>query len=391
MESNNRLVRFARLMAGIPATNAALYHRIRFLVGDPVAYIEVDRGNCTHERTLILRDIEMERASQFARADHVHCPKEFAPEGGLSGDRETATAQAAAECLRRQGMTSVTGDRTLPLIFVELLRQAGIDVVYDADLGVLERRSKDDQELTWLREAQQMTEQAMEMACHTVARATARGDGVLLHEGEILTSERLRAMVDRFLLERGYDNPSSIIAGGPAGADCHDRGQGELRTGEPVIIDIFPQNKVTRYNGDSTRTVVHGDISDELRRMHETVVAAKDAAIHAAKAGQTGEDVHRAAIGMIQERGYSIGLPGPGDPLTYCGMTHGTGHGVGLEVHEPPLLDFNGPALVSEDVLTIEPGLYCRAIGGVRVEDMVVVRETGCENFNRLPIGLSWK
>jgi Xaa-Pro aminopeptidase len=71
-------------------------------------------------------------------------------------------------------------------------------------------------------------------------------------------------------------------------------------------------------------------------------------------------------------------------------MVHGTGHGVGLDVHEPPLLDFGGPKLVVGDALTIEPGLYCKAIGGVRVEDMVIVTADGCENLNTLPEGLEW-
>jgi Xaa-Pro aminopeptidase len=71
-------------------------------------------------------------------------------------------------------------------------------------------------------------------------------------------------------------------------------------------------------------------------------------------------------------------------------MVHGTGHGIGLEVHEPPLLDRKGPVLVAGDALTVEPGLYCKAIGGVRVEDMVIVTQNGCENLNRLPTGLEW-
>ena len=72
-------------------------------------------------------------------------------------------------------------------------------------------------------------------------------------------------------------------------------------------------------------------------------------------------------------------------------MTHGTGHAVGLEVHEPPLLDFGGPELLLGDCLTIEPGLYCRAIGGVRVEDMIILTEDGCQNLNSLYTGLDWK
>jgi Xaa-Pro aminopeptidase len=72
-------------------------------------------------------------------------------------------------------------------------------------------------------------------------------------------------------------------------------------------------------------------------------------------------------------------------------MVHGTGHGIGLEVHEPPLLDAGvSDLLVAGDALTIEPGLYSKAIGGIRVEDMVIVTQEGCENLNQLPEGLAW-
>jgi Xaa-Pro aminopeptidase len=121
------------------------------------------------------------------------------------------------------------------------------------------------------------------------------------------------------------------------------------------------------------------------------VVAAKAAAVAATRAGVTGEQVHAATIGAITAAGYRMGLPSQGAAADECRMTHGTGHGVGLEVHEPPLLDRGGPALVAGDCLTIEPGLYCRAIGGVRVEDMVIVTAGGCDNLNALPEGLTWK
>lgn len=381
----------ALLMAGIPASNAALYHQIRFLVGDPSAFLVTmdDQGQRT--RTLILRDIEMQRARQHARADRVACPADFAPATGLSGDRETATAQSVAECLHREGVRRVVADRSLPLLYADHLRQRGIEVVCDPDLGVIERRSKDAQEVEWLREAQQATEGAMEMACRLVAHATARADGVLLHEGQPLTAQRVRAAIDHWLLDRGYANPPAIVAPGPMGADCHDHGHGEIRTGEPVIIDIFPSNRSTRYNGDCTRTVVHGAIPDRLAKMHAAVVAAKLAAEAATRAGVTGEEVHAATQSVIRAHGFAMGLPTSSDPPSYCAMTHGTGHGVGLDVHEPPLLDRKGPVLVVGDALTIEPGLYCREVGGVRVEDMVIVTADGCENLNRLPFGLDWR
>lgn len=375
----------ATILAGIPATNLSLYRKIRFVVGDPTALIELDGKS-----TLILRDIEMDRARANSRADAVACPADYTPSGGLSGDRETATAQAAGEFLRRAGVAEVVADRSLPLIFASLIEEAGVKVRCDRELGVIERRQKDRDEIELLREAQALTEEAMTFACGIVARATAGSDGVLSHEGEILTSEGLRVLIDLFLLERGYFNPGSIVAGGPVGSDCHHHGTGPLRTGQPVIVDIFPRNKKTLYYGDCTRTVVHGDIPDEIQRMHRAVEAAKEAATLATRAGVTGEEVHAATSKSILASGFAMGLPGPDDPDSYCAMVHGTGHGIGLEVHEPPLLDRGGPPLLVGDALTIEPGLYSRALGGVRLEDMVIVTETGTENLNRLPFDLDW-
>lgn len=379
-----------RIAAGAPGNHSSLYWRIRFSVHDQVVLIEVPTATGT-ESTLILRDIEMDRARQFARVDHVACPAHFSPENGLSGDRETANAQAAAEFLRRAGVTRAVGDRTLPLIFADFARQAGITIDCDTEQWVMERRQKTAEEIEFIREAQLVTEQAVQMACELIASASARRDGVLLHEGAPLTSERVRAAVDHWLLDREYVNPTAIIAGGPAAADCHYMGAGELRTGEPVIVDIFPRCRRTRYNGDCTRTVVHGDIPDEVSRMHRTVRAAKAAAERTATVGATGEAVHLATIQTMRDAGYDYGLPGDQNPLSYCALTHGTGHGVGLDVHEPPLLDIKGPPLLAGEVITIEPGLYRRDIGGVRVEDVVVITEHGCETLNTVSEGLCWK
>lgn len=380
----------ARIAAGIPETNCSLFWRIGFNCGDPVAIVEYPRDGRVVS-VLILRDIEMHRAQQTARVDQVACPADFAPSDGLSGDRETATAQAAAECLRRAGVTRVAGHRSTPLIFAEMLRRAGIELDCELDLWVNERRQKTAAEVELLRESQRVTEEVMRLACERIARAEVRGDGVLMHDGRPLTSELMRAAIDHWLLDRGFLNLPSIVAGGPAGADCHDRGHGDLRTGEPVIVDIFPRSHATRYWGDCTRTVVNGEIPPELAKMHAAVCTAKAAATAATKAGVTGETVHLATKQAILAAGYSMGLPSADAPLSYCAMTHGTGHGVGLDVHEPPLLDMRGPLLLVGDALTIEPGLYRRDLGGVRVEDMVIVTADGCVNLNTLPEGLCWK
>jgi Xaa-Pro aminopeptidase len=377
----------ATLTAGIPSKNAILYHAIRFNVGDPAALIEIAGKG----RTLILREIEMDRAKQHARADKVLGYSDVAPASGLSGDRETGSAQGVVEFLRRNRITRVVTDRSLPFIYAHHIQSAGIALDYDPDKGVLNRRAKDEQEVAHLARAQRDTETVMERACRLIARAPADRAGVLQHDGAPLTAERMRSMIDIWLLEIGYANPDAIVAPGPEGGDCHNHGHGPIKTGQFVIVDIFPLNKTTLYNGDCTRTVVHGEVPDAIRAMHDAVVEAKAAAIAATRAGVTGEQVHGATARVLTARGYHMGQPAPDAPAELACMPHGTGHGIGLEVHEPPLLDRAGPALVVGDALTIEPGLYSKALGGVRVEDMVIVNANGCRNLNSLPEGLDWR
>lgn len=379
----------AIVMAGVPSENLALYHRVRFGSGDPAAWLSFqDNGRARTE--FIVRDIELDRAKKKVKVDRVVCPADYAPDCGLSGDRATATAQSVVECLRRGGARHVTADRTLPYIFAWHIQQAGIQLDYCPDLGVMDRRVKDEYEIHCLAESQQTTEQAMLMACQTVAQATASSDGMLLYSGQPLTSEVLQRKIAEFLLDRGFQCPHGmIVATLPQTADCHDKGSGPLRTGEAVIIDIYPQNTKTRYFGDCTRTVVHGDASDTLVRMHAAVLAAKDAATRLAIAGTQAGDVHAAARDQIEHSGFRFSRGEVADDPV---MPHGTGHGVGLEVHEPILLDDNGGTLLECEVLTIEPGLYSRRFGGVRVEDMVVVKNGAPpRNLNQLPVGLDWR
>lgn len=381
----------ACIWGGVPAHNLWLLHKTRFQVGDPVAYIAIPNAAGKTETFFILREIELDRAKKTANATNVHGYSDFTPKSGLSGDRETATAQAAAECLTRKGVREVWTDRSLPMLFAHVLNGAGITVHCDPELGVLERRSKTAQEVEALRAAQAMTERAVKMACEMIGKAKADSAGILQHDGAPLTSERVKTAINIFLLDQGFSTSDSIVAGGPQGGDCHERGSGPLRTGQPVIVDIFPMDPKTHYFGDCTRTVVHGVIPPEIAEMHAAVVEAKRAAIDSARVGVTGEQVHEAACAVFKKLGFATGLP-PRNTPGKAGTTfaHGTGHGVGLDVHEPPLLDRAGPALVEGDCLTIEPGLYSHTLGGIRIEDMVIVRARAVDNLNTLPEGLTW-
>ncbi|MCC6909563.1 MAG: aminopeptidase P family protein [Phycisphaerales bacterium] len=374
------------ILAGYPDRFPGVYHRIRFLCGDMTVFLDLGGGN-TH---LIVRNIELPRARQAGRARHIWCPEDLAPAGGLASDRDTSFAQAAAELLSREGVAEIRGDYLLPLLFVDVLGRRGVKVQFDPDLGRVDRRMKDNWEVQQLREAQQHTEAAIRHAYETIARADVV-DGVLQHDGAALTADRLRSMIIIFLLQRGLSNPNDcIVAPGKVGADCHHRGEGVLRLNEPIIIDVFPMSGKSRYWGDCTRTICRGAPHPTLSMMHGHVVEAKLRAIEACRAGRSGAVVHQAVLDVFTREKYHIGMPPDDAPDDLIFYPHGTGHGIGLECHEPPILDLLCGELVDGDALTIEPGLYCKAIGGVRVEDMVIARPDGCENLNSLPEGLWW-
>jgi len=372
----------ATIRAGVPAVSKAVYHAIRFLAHDPAVFIELLGEK---KRTiLIIRDVELERARKFAKADRVYPPAHFAPTAGLSGDREIATAQAAVECLLRHGVRRVAGDRSLPLLYVELAREAGVEITLDFDLGVVQRRQKDDFEVEAMAQAQRDTESAIAMACETILNAPADAAGVLQLDGAPLTSERVKTLIDLHLLKLGYENGESIVAAGPIGSDCHHPGAGEIRTGQPVMVDVFPMNKSTLYHGDSTRTVCHGDVPDVVRKMHAIVAEAKAAAEKATRAGITGDNVHYATVAVMKSHGVHIGFPPPDAPADLLFLPHGTGHGLGLDLKEPPLLDFKGVELLDGDAVTIEPAVYCKSVGGVRIEDLYIVRADRAQNLGGL-------
>ena len=375
----------ATLIAGVPSINKSVFHRVRFAPHDPVAWVALPGGRTA----MIVRDVELPRAKAGGRADAVYAYEDFPVAGGLSGDRGVRAAQATAECLVRNNVTRVVADRSLALIYADELSRRGIAVVCDRDLGIIERRQKDADEVAALRAVQGITEDAIRDACEHVAGARANDAGELVDAaGDALTSEGLKTRLDLFLIRNGCVSDGHIVAGGPAAADCHFAGSGPLRTGEPVIVDVFPRDLRSGYHGDCTRTVVHGNPSEKLVDMHAAVAEAKAASLAAVRAGVTGESVHLAATKVLQQRGYAVGFDSTGSPQGF--MPHGTGHGIGLDLKEPPLLDLGGPPLLVGDAVTVEPALYADDTGGVRLEDSIIVTADGCENLNTLPEGLSW-
>jgi Xaa-Pro aminopeptidase len=266
-----------------------------------------------------------------------------------------------------------------PAVFYAKLYEAGYN------LGIIEgaffpqRARKSDAEARAIRRGNAASAAGIR-AAEAVLRA-ARIDGKrLIYEGRVLTSERLRTIIDQACLARGATAASTIVAGGRQACDPHEVGHGPLRPNELIIVDVFPRMHKTGYHGDMTRTFLKGRASAAQRKLVATVRAAQCAALDAVKAGVKGSTVHAAADKVFSDGGYRTERRGNG----FVGFIHSTGHGLGLEVHESPRVSKGAGKLKAGNVVTIEPGLYYPDIGGCRIEDVVRVTKGGSEALSSM-------
>ncbi|WP_435073661.1 M24 family metallopeptidase [Halorubrum sp. HHNYT27] len=335
---------------------------------------------------VLVSGLEYGRAKAEADADTVERHADYDYEYGGREERYDMYAAFA----RDKGVESVSMPPRGPVGTADAMRERDIDVAVDGDDLLQEVRAvKTDAEVDAIHEAQRANEAAMRAAEELLASAdvAAEGDdaetGVLLSEGEPLTSERVAEEIEVTLLRHGCALDETIVAGGAQAADPHDRGFGPLRANEAIIVDIFPRSKATKYNADMTRTFCVGDPPAALREWYDLTERALDAALDAVEPGATGADVHAAACEVYEEAGEPTFRT---DPETETGFIHSTGHGIGLDVHESPRLASGGGELEAGHVITVEPGLYDPDVGGVRIEDLVVVTEDGYENLTEYPV-----
>ena len=318
-------------------------------------------------------------------------PVVLIPSGGGDPDFIFATGFAvesglfiSARMLREKGITHARVATGLPAVHLEELRAAGIEAEIDRTLFVAERRRKSAEQAAAIQEAQSAAEAAVTEVVRELAKAEIR-DGVLWSNGGPLTSEKLYARAQFALGERGFTCPDMIIASSPGSALPHYRGDGPIQANAPVIIDIFPTSRKTYFSGDLTRTVVVGEISEEVRRMHAAVLQALDVGIESISAGVPGKEPHLAVCQVLVDRGFGTTTEGFEGPDGVARMNHSTGHGVGLEIHEEPSLRAVAEEPLEEgDVVTVEPGLYLLGFGGVRIEDTGMVTKHGFHNFTTL-------
>lgn len=372
----------AILLYGDTQRNPTIFWRTGFLAPDPVVYFEHDGKG-----TLLVNSMELERARKEARVD-VRSYDEFDfTRSNREGGVRHAYTQMLTALLAEHGVERVRVDPDFPVRLARALEAADVEVIAEEPLFQTERRQKTPEQQEAVRRSQEAAQAGMTAARELLRDAEVR-DGMLYHDGEPLTSGVVIGAIEIELLRRGLAADGTIVAGGPGGADPHMSDTGHLAAGEPVIVDIFPQDKRSRYFGDMTRTFVAGEPSAEWLRMYDAVRAAHAAALKEVRAGVDGRDVHLAVCRTLFDAGFGTLVEGF-QREGVAKMNHGTGHGVGIEIHEAPRVSDVSQELLEGDVITIEPGVYTPEIGGVRLEDTVTVTRDGYRNLTDYP--MDWK
>ncbi|MFZ5493785.1 MAG: M24 family metallopeptidase [Verrucomicrobiota bacterium] len=296
--------------------------------------------------------------------------------GAKAGIAEIIATLARAHRLRR---FRVPDD--FPAHLYVKLTKLGLKLALANGLFFPEREIKTAAEAAAVREGNRLCAVGFTVVERILRSARIKGR-TLVHRGRRLTSESLRFALETAIREQGGDPRDTIVAGGDQACDPHERGSGPLRPHELIIVDIFPRVLKTGYHGDMTRTYLKGRPREVQRRMVATVRAAQQRALQAIRAGVDGRDVHGAVVACFEEAGYET-RHGKGGSV---GFIHGTGHGLGLEVHDPGRISPTVSAPLKRGaVLTVEPGLYYPGLGGCRWEDVVQVTATGSTMLSRHP------
>jgi len=262
------------------------------------------------------------------------------------------------------------------------LADAGLKISPDMNGGLFpERVVKSAVEIEALRKGNDASAAGFRAVKKALSESKVRGDK-LIHQGKVLTSERLRELISLAALEKDAIALHTIAAGGDQACDCHNAGSGPIRPNELIVVDIFPRRPEDGYWGDMTRTFLKGKASDAQRKLVRTVKKAHELGIKLAKPGAVGGKVQDAIQTFFDKEGYKTVR----DTAEPEGFFHGLGHGIGLEVHEAPFMRHGADWKFKAGMaVTIEPGLYYRGLGGCRIEDMIHITPGGNELISKAP------
>ncbi len=364
----------ARLLYAASETEADILYPTGFFAPDPFLFIQKGK-----RKILVMSDLEMDRARKQARVDRVMSWSRVAAPLESNG-RKALPADVIARALELLGIKRVEVPASFPLGLALELDERGLRLDLVPDPFWPDREIKRPDEIRAIQASLRAAEAGLEAGIAALRSCRIR-KGWLMRDGRRFTAEDLRSAINTRVMAEGCVPAHTICAPGDQAVDPHEEGHGPIRAHTPIIIDIFPRSEKTGYFGDLTRTVVRGKASFALHELYAIVHEGVRLGHRLVRDGVEGLDVHEEIQALFARQGYRTGV----QKGRMQGFFHGTGHGVGLQIHEAPSVGKRASTLRAGHVLTVEPGLYYLGLGGVRIEDMALVRKRDSRCLTRVP------
>lgn len=369
--------------------NSNMYYLTKFLAPDPFIFFKkVDT-----DPVIVVNQMEYSRAQKQSIVKDVRSYFDYKYLEVVKTAKEPhlGTMKFIANVTKKElgADTKICVPHNFPAMAADILREEGLTIKPMFDIVEKARETKDADEINEIQAVQAVAEEVTAEAIDLIANADVDANGILIVKKEPLTVGKVKSFLGHQFLDHGFVMEEDIIvACGPKGSDPHYFGdpQDVLKANQPIILDICPRSVQKRYWTDMTRTIVKGKASDKVRKMFNAVLEARNASIDAIQAGTLGSNVYNVCCDVLEKAGYETTR---GGKQITRGLTHSLGHGVGLDIHEVPRMSelYKFP-LKEHNIVTVEPGLYDPDIGGLRIEDIVKVTKTRCNNLTKMEIRL---
>ncbi len=366
-----------RLIVAASDTDANLLWATRMFAPDPFIFF-MKNG----KRYVVMNDLELDRAREQATVDHVLARSPYVAGLRSQGIRFPTTAHVVSEVFKEFKIHHARVPWNFPVSLADELRGLGIALTVEPGTFWNQREIKTRTEIRHIRDSLRAAEAGMEAGIAALRRTKISGNGYLKLDGTRLTSEILRSVINTTIMERGFVPSHTIVSSGEQAVDPHNEGSGPIRAHTAIIIDIFPRSQKSGYFGDMTRTVVRGQASERLKHAYHAVAEAQKIGFRKIRSRVSASKLHQDILNYFRKQGFETGLRDG----RMQGFFHGTGHGLGLDVHEAPFFGLIARnRFRKHQVVTVEPGLYYAGMGGVRLEDVVLVSDSGCKNLVHFP------
>ena len=352
-------------------SSSDLLYRTQFKTPDPVIFFEIRK-----KTYLVLNDLELERGKKQAKVDHILPLREISK---LS--KSPQIEDVLDVLIKKYKVDEVHVPYTFPSYLFDKLKKSKATIkASSSSIFYQSRLIKNEDEVKKIKKTMKFTELVMAKVINKIKYSKVKNK-FLYSNGKMLTSQILRSFCQNELSLLGLECPDCIISSGKHSALPHHEGSGPIKESSPIIMDIFPRNIENGYYADMTRTVIKGKPSKVLNDMFSAVKKGQALGVNLVKTGRDSSIIHNSIKDFFDKSGF----PTDFEKKNPDGFIHSTGHGLGLEIHEPPRVSVYKEKLKTNQVITIEPGLYYPKIGGVRIEDTILVTKDGYRNLNSFP------